>query len=310
MALDPYLNTVVIGPITLPPPGLSGHAWLKVSPGMKVDEKSSTGKDGNRITLQGRDNAEVSLMCQINDSRPAAMRLLAGTVNELLDLMEKGPAAVSHINAEATKIGSVQLLKLADGIVPSGGKLTITLTGKGWSADSAKTKSCQLYLLKGSTDKSTSGEVTKWQTFLTAQGYYTGPINGLFGTADDTATRAFQTATGAQVDGIVGPETFGKAAALGYTLPTPKTCGSVTKTPTKAESDAWYGAQADKAAAKAASDAWYADQADKAARNAARAAAIEEMQRNGVAPNERGEGLPEDYNWDPYADAYNEGGAP
>lgn len=306
MALDPYLNTVKLGAITLPPPGMSGHAWLSVSPKIKVDEKKASGKNGSRLTLQGDDNYEVSVTCQINDARPAAVKLIASTVLELVRAMRVGPVQVVHVNAEACDVGSVQLLEIPGGIKPSGGKLTIELKGKGWSAASATTTGCQLFLLIGSTDKSTSGEVTKWETFLTAQGYYTGAIDGVFATAVDTATRAFQTAQAILVDGIVGPQTFGAAAALGYTKPAPKTCGSVTKTPTKAESDAWYGAQAD----KAASDAWYAEEARKATRNAARAATLAEFEKQGVAPNERGEGLPDDWDYDPYAKAFDEGGAP
>lgn len=309
MALDPYLNTVKIGPVTMPPQGLSGHAWISITTKVKVDEKKSSGKDGSRLTLQGEDTAECVIDCTINDSRPATMRVLAGVLGELNKLKRVGPQQVSHVNAEAQGVGSMQITEIPDGIKPNGGKITIQIKGKGWSADSATTQGCQLFLLYGSTDKSTSGEVTKWQTFLNSNYDNVDPsllvpiaVDGIFGTETKNATLEFQTSQAILVDGIVGPQTFGAAAKFGYVIPAPKTCGSVTKTPKKAaETTEEFGPSADE---------FYAEQARKDAAKAARAAALEEWAKNGTPPNERGEGLPDDFNYDPYAEAMNEGGAP
>lgn len=46
-------------------------------------------------------------------------------------------------------------------------------------------------------------------------GYYTGNVDGIFGTLTRTAVRKFQKNNGLQVDGIVGPKT---AAAIGFYL--------------------------------------------------------------------------------------------
>ena len=302
MALDPYIDSVVLGPIVLPPPGMSGHAWMDASPSVKVDEKKATGKNGARMTLQGEENADVTIRCQLNGNGSAFLLAAASVIRELKKAMLAGPLQVTHIQAEACDIGSVQITEIPGGLKPSGGKVTFELKGKGWSASSTQTKGCQLFLLIGSTDKSTSGEVTKWETFLTAQGYYAGPIDGAFGSAVDTATRAFQTAKAILVDGIVGPQTFGEAAKLGYVIPAPKTCGSATKTPKKAEENTEpFGPSADE---------FYAEQAAKNAAKEARAAALAEWEKNGTVPNERGEGLDSDSSYDPYAKAMNEGGAP
>lgn len=47
------------------------------------------------------------------------------------------------------------------------------------------------------------------QTALQRRGFSPGPIDGIFGPLTETAVRAFQTAGGLIVDGIVGPQTWG-----------------------------------------------------------------------------------------------------
>ena len=61
--------------------------------------------------------------------------------------------------------------------------------------------------------KGDSGEmVTQIQTKLKNWGYYTGEVDGIFGSQTDSAVRYFQKRNGLTVDGIVGRETL---AALG-----------------------------------------------------------------------------------------------
>lgn len=57
--------------------------------------------------------------------------------------------------------------------------------------------------------------VTQLQTKLKRWGYYTGAIDGVFGTGTEKAVKAFQKKVGLTADGIVGPKT---AAALGMSL--------------------------------------------------------------------------------------------
>ena len=59
---------------------------------------------------------------------------------------------------------------------------------------------------------SSGDEVTKIQTRLSAWGYYTGDIDGLYGYLTYSAVKSFQIKNGLAVDGITGPETL---AALG-----------------------------------------------------------------------------------------------
>ncbi len=55
-------------------------------------------------------------------------------------------------------------------------------------------------------------EVTKVQTALKNQGYYTGSIDGIFGSGTKSAVTKFQRAKGLTADGIAGPKTL---SALG-----------------------------------------------------------------------------------------------
>ena len=59
---------------------------------------------------------------------------------------------------------------------------------------------------------STGTEVRQIQTALKRQGYYNGAIDGVFGSATQTAVRKFQAAKGLAVDGICGTSTL---SALG-----------------------------------------------------------------------------------------------
>ena len=64
-------------------------------------------------------------------------------------------------------------------------------------------------------DKSMSGaDVAVLQAILTARGYYTGPLDGIFGDALDAAVRKFQSEYDLDPDGVVGPLTWRKILSL------------------------------------------------------------------------------------------------
>ena len=64
-------------------------------------------------------------------------------------------------------------------------------------------------------DKSMSGtDVAVLQAILTARGYYTGPLDGLFGDALDAAVRKFQLEHDLDPDGVVGPLSWRKILSL------------------------------------------------------------------------------------------------
>ena len=64
-------------------------------------------------------------------------------------------------------------------------------------------------------DKSMSGtDVAVVQAILTARGYYTGPLDGLFGEALDAAVRKFQSDHTLDPDGVVGPLSWRKILSL------------------------------------------------------------------------------------------------
>ena len=78
-------------------------------------------------------------------------------------------------------------------------------------------------------------EVRNIQKRLKELGYYTGSVDGDFGTATDKAVKAFQKANGLTADGKIGPKTMealnsSKAVRAGTTA-TPKTTAKRTATP-------------------------------------------------------------------------------
>jgi hypothetical protein len=58
--------------------------------------------------------------------------------------------------------------------------------------------------------------VTRWQHFLIGQGHLRSRADGDFGPRTEKATKAFQRAQGLSADGMVGPQTLGKALGLGF----------------------------------------------------------------------------------------------
>ncbi len=55
---------------------------------------------------------------------------------------------------------------------------------------------------------STGSEVTKIQTKLKSWGYYSGEIDGIYGSKTVSAVKSFQRKNGLMVDGIAGPQTL------------------------------------------------------------------------------------------------------
>lgn len=76
-----------------------------------------------------------------------------------------------------------------------------------FSASSADCTDLSYDLGYASNDSKTKGEVTKLQSFLKAQGYFSATPNGNFGPATLAAVKKFQTASGVISTGYVGPLT-------------------------------------------------------------------------------------------------------
>lgn len=64
---------------------------------------------------------------------------------------------------------------------------------------------------------STGYFVNHWQTFLRGQGYAIN-VDGIFGDETENATREFQRKNKLDIDGVVGNQTLGKAAMLGFEI--------------------------------------------------------------------------------------------
>jgi len=99
---------------------------------------------------------------------------------------------------------SDEYLKRGDVLVKSGH--TVMVLEDGSKAD-VKETTIKVSVLK----KKCKGEaVVALQSILTILGYYTGEIDGSFGSKTDSAVKAFQKAKGLEVDGIVGSATWEK----------------------------------------------------------------------------------------------------
>jgi len=63
--------------------------------------------------------------------------------------------------------------------------------------------------------------VRELQTLLKAKGFNPGPVDGAFGPKTKAAVLAFQRSRGIAVDGVVGPQTWGKLKGAGGPAPSP-----------------------------------------------------------------------------------------
>lgn len=74
----------------------------------------------------------------------------------------------------------------------------------------ALTVSCLLCISAAALSRmgSVGREVTSIQNVLKKQGYYTGKVDGIFGSKTLAAVKSFQRANGLKVDGIAGPQTL------------------------------------------------------------------------------------------------------
>ncbi len=74
----------------------------------------------------------------------------------------------------------------------------------------ALTVSCLLCISAAALSRmgSVGNEVTSIQNVLKKKGYYTGKVDGIFGSKTLAAVKSFQRANGLKVDGIAGPQTL------------------------------------------------------------------------------------------------------
>ena len=63
--------------------------------------------------------------------------------------------------------------------------------------------------------------VRELQTLLKSKGFNPGPVDGAFGPKTKAAVQAFQRAQGIAVDGVVGPQTWGKLKGASGPAPSP-----------------------------------------------------------------------------------------
>ncbi len=105
------------------------------------------------------------------------------------------------------KILAIGAISLA--VASVAGVTTYAVTRENTVSDTAQTAVIQTAVLK---QGSTGGEVKEVQRRLKQWGYYTGAVDGVFGSGTKRAVIAFQKKNGLTADGVVGKSTY---AALG-----------------------------------------------------------------------------------------------
>lgn len=114
--------------------------------------------------------------------------------------------AIDGIFGSGTKNAVMQFQRAAglsvDGIV--GAKTWAALEGNGTSSNRGSSSLTTSGLLRKG---SRGAAVAELQTILKSKGYYSGAIDGIFGSGTENAVKAFQRANGLAADGIVGPKT-------------------------------------------------------------------------------------------------------
>mgnify|MGYP001952708915 CR=1 FL=1 len=151
---------------------------------------TSRGSTGKHSTLkQGSRGDEVKLLQQL--------------------LKNKGyySGSIDGIFGSGTKNAVVQFQRAAglsaDGIV--GAKTWAALEQNGTSPSRGSSSGSISELLKKG---SRGAAVSELQTKLKSKGFYSGAIDGIFGTGTENAVKAFQKANGLTADGVVGPKTI------------------------------------------------------------------------------------------------------
>ena len=130
-----------------------------------------------------------------------------------------GPLSIGYVNTDSSGGGSSGGLVLGTSTEATGsGTQSSGSTGSGSSGSSS---SCYVFT-KGLAMGSTGSDVTALQNLLTADGYYSGPITGYYGSMTTAAVKKFQAANGIEQVGIVGPKTRAALNACG-TPPAPTT---------------------------------------------------------------------------------------
>ena len=134
----------------------------------------------------------------------------ATELDERLGAMQSATERSETLSAEKAEIASTK--NEAPSVSDS-----LTETEEAPSAPNSTLHSalCTLYFPYRMIDKSMAGtDVAVLQAILTARGYYTGPLDGLFGDALDASVRRFQSEHDLDPDGVVGPLTWRKILSL------------------------------------------------------------------------------------------------
>ena len=221
-------DVVQLGDLTIPPNPRRGTASLVLTRKIKEDDKGGAGRPAAKQTTVAIDPAEGTLSVSFVESlwpqmEPIVRALQPGT----------GPFTVGHPNADLYGVASLKITGIEKPLTWDANRIgSFSLKVK--EVPLAATSAGHLLLKVPKTDATVSAEtsglgpreVSRWQEFIAARPAAIASLNtdgvcGRFTAATAAATRAFQTAEGALVDGIVGPETFGKAAKYGYKPPPP-----------------------------------------------------------------------------------------
>lgn len=221
-------DVVQLGDLTLPPNPRYGVASLELTRSIKDDDKGGAGRPAAKQTTIEIAAAEGTLSLRFAERiwpqvEPIVRALQPGA----------GPYSVMHPNADLYGVASLKITGIEKPLTWDAyriGSFSLRVKEVPLAPNAASTLLLKVPKTDASVAKETDGkgprEVSRWQEFLATRPASIASLNtdgvcGRFTAATAAATRAFQTAEGALVDGIVGPETFGKAAKYGYAPPPP-----------------------------------------------------------------------------------------
>ncbi|RTL09255.1 MAG: hypothetical protein EKK62_03180 [Acidimicrobiia bacterium] len=125
---------VVIGEVVLPPDGVNGRARVKAPIQWENDPKKAKGKNGARVTTQGRKQSPVDIEIEIEDGLTLSGQSQCDLTQEAIDrLIEKGPGpfGVAHGATDAGRVRDIIIDEITSP-EPGAGRIKWAIKAKRW----------------------------------------------------------------------------------------------------------------------------------------------------------------------------------
>lgn len=125
---------VVIGSVTLPPEGVNGFVRVKAPIQWENDPKKAKGKNGARVTTQGRKQSPVDIEIVIQDAQTADGQSQYDLTQAAIDdLVSKGPGpfGVAHGATDAGRVRDIIIDEISSP-EPDAGRIRWSIKAKRW----------------------------------------------------------------------------------------------------------------------------------------------------------------------------------